>query len=70
MLIMKRPKIGEIIYAFSNKYERIGETKFIEKTQENASKNLDDIIKELKETAKWNERKVNDYFIYEMKRIL
>ena len=35
---MKHPKIGEIIYAYSDKQGRVGETNFLCSTQNNATK--------------------------------
>lgn len=63
---MKHPKIGEIIYAYSDQQERVGTTNFLYSTQNNATKNLKKLQIEAKENMcdpeeeKWDEDK-NDW---------
>lgn len=72
---MKHPKIGEIIYAYSDKQERVGKTCFLESTQENATKNVKTLMQEAveslcypEEEAEWDDDK-NDWIpVFEPER--
>lgn len=46
---MKHPKVGEILYAASDKQDRVGETIFLTITQNNAGKSLKDVLNNAKE---------------------
>jgi len=43
---MKHPKIGEIIYAYSDKQDRVGKTNFLCSTQNNATKKKNKLFQE------------------------
>lgn len=47
---MRHPSVGETIYAYADKQNRVGETEFLCSTQEHATKNLRQLRKEALES--------------------